>query len=139
MKWIVKGTQYRRSHPKNVSKIILLDTWATKFPLTSRPLIKAHPWKVNTFSANILTICINIPGCLEYCLYIAYLKIRLKYTAVDSTIMSSKHSDQFSCENCINSNGATIRYKGKLWITATGDGEFESFSAFITDFPIIHL
>lgn len=65
--------------------------------------------------------------------------MRLKYTAVDSTIMPSKHSYQFSCENRINSNGTSIWNKGKLWITATRDGKFESFPTFITDFPIVHL
>lgn len=139
MKWIVEGTQYRKCCPKNLTKLFLLDTYATELPLMSRSYIKAHPWEVNTFCANGLAICLNIPCCLEYCLYFTYLKIRLKYTAVDSTIMPSKHSYEFSCENCINSNGTTIRYEGKLWITATRDGEFESFSTFITDFPIIHL
>lgn len=65
--------------------------------------------------------------------------MRVKYAAVDSIIMPSKLSYQFSCENCINSNDTCMWNKGKLLITATRDGKFESFPTFITDFPIVHL
>lgn len=53
--------------------------------------------------------------------------------------MSLKHSQPLSRVNGIDSNGAAIWNKNKLWAAAPGDSELQSFPAVNTDLPIVHL
>lgn len=71
--------------------------------------------------------------------YHSYLEMRLEHTAVDTFIMSLKHSQPLSWVNGIDSNGAAIWNKNKLWAAAPGDSELQSFPAIVTNLPIVHL
>lgn len=71
--------------------------------------------------------------------YHSYLEMRLEHTAVDTLIMSLKHSQPLSWVNGIDSNGAAIWNKNKLWAAAPGDSELQSFPAVVTNLPIVHL